>query len=527
MREHLVAFVYIMALACVGFAVMYKPLTAQVMQRADYLRRAGVWFAVTAITFLAHHFWLAMLLSAIAVALASRKEHNPAALYCALLFAVPQYQMPIEGLGSINKLIEVDHPRMLALVLLLPAALRLAVAPRAPNPTLRIVDWLFGLYFGYVLVVHATAESITMLMRYMIYTVLDHGLPYYVITRAVVQRRQMFDLMAAFTMALGAMSLVAVFENLRNWLVYESVRWPLGVPPPEMSMYILRVTEDGGYFRSLATAGNSIAMGFLAMLALVWQLALARHYQPRTLGVALIVMLLGGLLAAMSRGPWVGCAVALALGVSFGPNAKQRILWMLGAVPVVLAVLLLHPIGQKFLDLLPFIGSVESENVTYRTQLIERAMIVFWQNPIFGSLQYIHNPALESLRQGQGIIDIVNSYIGVALAYGAVGLLLFVLPAGWALIGAWQARRRLAARDASGEAAGRALMVSLVAVLLVIGTVSHYFHIPIVHWMVVALCTAYAAHATAWQPARRVVVQPVEPARPAMRRPIVRPGRPA
>jgi hypothetical protein len=106
---------------------------------------------------------------------------------------------------------------------------------------------------------------------------------------------------------------------------------------------------------------------------------------------------------------------------------------------------------------------------------------------------------LEEMRQGQGIIDIVNSYIGVALPYGLIGLLLFVLPSVYALAASWLTSRRLAKVDLGGEAAGRALAMSMVGILMVIGTVSHYFHIPIVHWMVVGLCITYAVHAPAWR----------------------------
>jgi hypothetical protein len=206
-----------------------------------------------------------------------------------------------------------------------------------------------------------------------------------------------------------------------------------------------------------------------------------------------------GLLASVSRGPWLGCAIVMALGLSFGPGAKQRLLWMLAALPLLIAALLILPQGQKFIDLLPFVGTVDPGSVSYRTQLLDQAMIVFWQSPIFGSLHYLQNPALESMRQGQGIIDIVNSYVGVALAYGGIGLALFVAPSAYALWTSWTTSRRLAAQDPDAEAAGRALATSMFGILLVIGAVSHYFHIPIVHWMTVSLCATFAASAPSWR----------------------------
>ena len=527
MREHLVALVYILVIAGTCFLVMARPLTARLMAPADFARRRNLWIAVTVATFLAHNFWLAMLASALIVGFGSRREQNPVAMYCVLLFAVPQFDMQISGFGVVNYLFELNHPRMLALVLLLPAALKLAAQPRAANPRLYLPDTLFAIYFIYVFVATATADSVTGLMRFTVYLLLDHALLYYVITRSVVDRRRLFDTLAAFVMGVAVVGVIAGFENLRSWLVYESLRIPLGIPLQNIGTYLLRETEDGGYLRAYVTMGHAIALGFTSMVAVTLLLALTRSFSPpaalaamqrnapsqmpKLLGIAVMLMPMVGLLAAVSRGPWLGCAIVMVLGLSFGPGAKQRLLWMLAALPVVIAALLILPQGQKFIDLLPFVGTVDPGSVSYRTQLLDRAMIVFWQNPIFGSLQYLNNPALEEMRQGQGIIDIVNAYVGVALAFGSIGLLLFVAPSAYALWASWTTSRRLAKQDPDAEAAGRALAMSMLGVLLVIGAASHYFHIPIVHWLVVSLCAAFAASAPSWRPAPANAVRTQQP----------------
>jgi O-Antigen ligase len=524
-KENLSALVYILFIAGVCFLVMAKPLTARLMAPADFARRRNLWIAVTVATFLAHDFWLAMLASALIVGIGSRREQNPVAMYCALLFAVPQFGMQVSGFGLVNYLFEIDHPRMLALVLLLPAALKLAGQPRAANPRLRLPDTLFAVYFTYVFIATATADSVTGLMRFALYLLLDHALLYYVITRSVVDRRRLFDVLASFVMGVAVIAVIGGFENFRHWLVYESLRIPLGVPLQDIGTYLLRETEDGGYLRAYGTMGHAIALGFMSMVALAWMLALTRNFSPSVpsaaaamqrgapgqtpnlLGIAVVLMPVVGLLASVSRGPWLGCAIVTVLGVSFGPGAKKRLMWMLAALPFILAALLILPQGQKFIDLLPFVGTVEPGSVTYRTQLLDRAMIVFWQSPIFGSMQYLTNPALEEMRQGQGIIDIVNSYVGVALAYGGIGLMLFVAPSVYALWAAWTTSRRLARQDPDAEMAGRALAMSMLGILLVIGAVSHYFHIPIVHWLVVSMCVAFAANAPSWRRAPATAVR--------------------
>jgi hypothetical protein len=522
MREHIVALCYILLIAGVCFAVMFKPMTARLMTDADFKRRAGVWFAVTIVSFLAHSLWLALLINALIVAVAARKESNPVALYCALLFALPQFAVQVPAFGLVNYLFDVDHPRMQAFVILVPAALQLLQQRRAHNPRLLVADTLFLVYFIYGFVAHAAVDSVTLLMRHVLYTVLDHWLLYYVVTRSITDRHRFFDVLAAFTMAAVVASLVGAFETTRSWLVYESLRGPLGVPISEITAYLMRVSEDGARLRASVSMGHAIAFGYVVMVALCLQLALFGRYLPRWLGMGVIALLVLGIAAALSRGPWLGCAIAVVIGLSYGPGAQRRLIAMGAMLPLVVAALLILPQGERFIDMLPFVGTVEAGNVTYRQQLIDRALIVFWQNPIFGSLYFITNPVLEEMRQGQGIIDIVNSYVGIALAYGGVGLLLFVAPSVWVMGQVLATRARLVKASPEAEIAGRAVVAAMLGTLLVIGTSSYILHIPIVHWMLVGLCASYAAWAPGWrgsvaQAAANTVSKPLANRQPAPR----------
>ncbi len=499
MKEHIVALCYILLIAGVCFAVMFKPMTARLMTVGDFQRRVGTWFAFTLITFLSHNFWLSLLLNALLVAVVARREQNPVALYCVLLFAVPQFSMQVPALGLVNYLFDIDHQRMLALVILLPATLTLLQRPRAHNPRLVTTDLLFVLYFLYGFFAHAVVDSVTLLMRHVLYMALDHWLLYYVVTRWITDRQRFYDVLASFTLAVAVAAVLGAFETVRSWLIYESLRAPLQLPPPELTAYLMRVSEAGAYLRASTTMGNAIAFGFVVMIALCFQLALMGRYAPRWLGLGIIGMLTLGSVASLSRGPWLGCAVALLIGLSYGPGASRRLLWMGVTLPLLVAALLILPQGERVIDMLPFVGTVETGNISYRAQLIDRALIVFWQNPVFGSLHFMTNPVLEEMRQGQGIIDIVNSYVGVALAYGGIGLLLFVAPSLWAAGHALVTRSRLAQAAPDTEVAGRAIVSAMIGTLLVIGTVSSIQHIPIVHWMLVGLCATYAATSPNWR----------------------------
>ena len=53
------------------------------------------------------------------------------------------------------------------------------------------------------------------------------------------------------------------------------------------------------------------------------------------------------------------------------------------------------------------------------------------EHPIIGDLGFLNDPSFAVLRQGQGIIDITNFYLQIALSFGLVGLALlggFIAP---------------------------------------------------------------------------------------------------
>jgi O-antigen ligase len=86
--------------------------------------------------------------------------------------------------------------------------------------------------------------------------------------------------------------------------------------------------------------------------------------------------------------------------------------------------------------------------------------------------------------QGQGIIDIVNSYLQIALEFGLVTLFIFVLF--FFLIGAKLASRSIKA-DANAPNYMGALAV-LLAMLFTIATTSSVSVIPYLYWTFGGLC---------------------------------------
>jgi O-antigen ligase len=490
MPEHIRALVVIVVAAAAVFWIAEHPITAVATQRGDYRRRRNLWFAITLIGFLSHDFWLYMALGAGVLLATIPRERNPIALYVLLLFALPPYSADLPGFGLINYFVSLNHIRLLNLAVLLPAAVRLLGDKREFRNASRWPDLLLALFLGYRFVMQAMVDSFTGDMRSVFELLVDIWLPYYVASRTLRDVPTFRDAMAAFLLSLSIVSVIALFEVARGWLLYEGLRAALDLPPADMLVYLRR--GEGGMLRSSASIGNAIALGYVMMIGLAFTVFLAPFLQPRWMRPLAALGMLAGLLAGLSRGPWLGAALALIVALGMGPGAGKRWVRMVAFGGLGIGALLLSPMGDTVIDHLPFIGTVESENITYRQRLFEVSMLVLAQNPMFGAFDYILNPEMQQLRQGQGIIDIVNTYLAVALGYGVVGLVLFVLPFLHALVGCWRKHRAVAARSADAERLGRALMGAMLGVLLTIATVSSITVVPTVYWLMLGMCVAYA-----------------------------------
>jgi len=131
--------------------------------------------------------------------------------------------------------------------------------------------------------------------------------------------------------------------------------------------------------------------------------------------------------------------------------------------------LAISPFGDRVIASLPFIGKHDQASVEYRERFAERSWEEIRRHPIVGNPLVLKN--LEDLRQGQGIIDLINTYTTVGMYYGLVGLCLFVFPF---LIGirevlTWS--RGFSGRDLDAQLLGVSLFACVLGILVMAVTV--------------------------------------------------------
>jgi len=488
MPEHLRALVVIIVLSTVVFAFAKAPACAVAMSPADFTRRRNLWIGVTLVAFLAHNFWIYIVVSGAMLLITIGREKNRVALFFFMLFALPPIEAEITGLGLIRFLFSIDYIRLLLLTVLLPTFFAL----QKERPSLAfghsLIDKCVAGYVVLNIALIFTATTFTNTLRQgVFYTFIDIFLPYYVVSRSVKNVRDFRDASMALVVAALLLSAIGLFEFVRHWSLYKSLERGLGV-----------YWNYGGYLnrgdalRAQASSGTPIALGYAIVVASGFALYLQKFVPNRMMRTLGGLLLLGGVLAPLSRGPWVGFAAMILVFIALGPTPIRGFV-SLGFVSLLLVPLVVATdIGASIMNYLPFVGKIDVENITYRQRLFEVAVDAIIKNPLFGAFDYIYSPAFQELKQGDyGIIDLVNSYAVVGLSSGLIGLGLFCGAFAAVVVGVVKAMRTVGDKNTELYRLGQALTATMVAILVIIATVSSVTIIPLVYWSVAGLGAAY------------------------------------
>jgi len=486
MPEHLRALIVIIILATAVFALAHRSACA-ISETSDFKRRRNLWFALTLAAFLMQNFWVYTAIAALLLIYSYGREYNPPALFFSLLFVLPVATIQIPGMGFVNFFFDLSHQRILALIILLPAFFSIRQVSRNLSFWRSGPDKLLTAYLVLTIALSLLREpSVTNTLRHAFYLFTDIFLPYFVISRSLKNLQSFRDALLSLVLAIMLLAAFAAFEFYKHWLLYSALLTSLHLQEG-MTGYLGR----DGMLRVSASAGQPIVLGYLMAVGMGLYLFLQRFIQKKFTKLSGIALLIVGLIVPLSRGPWIGAIVLALAFIATGRNSVRRLMGLALTGMLVLPFIPMIPGGEKVINLLPFVGSIEKGNISYRENLITNSMIVIQRNPWFGSNDFLETPELEAMRQGQGIIDIVNSYIAVTLNTGFVGLMLFAGFFTMILLGIFRAMRSISDKDSEEYLLGRVLLSTLLACLLIIFTVSSITFVPIVYWSVAAMGLAY------------------------------------
>jgi hypothetical protein len=409
------ALVVVLAIGWVGFWLA-RSTALRFMREEDFVRRRNLWLGLTAVAFISPNFWVYAFVAVPLLFTAAKRDPNPLALAMVMLHLIPS-TIVTPSFGF--RFLDFNSFRLLVLAILIPAMLR---AP-APGPRGAAFTWaaigvvgyhmlLLGLYMPY--------EAVTNTVRRLFDYSVDGVVVFFAVYRLMHSPRVLRE--ALFCLCLGAVVVAAigVFEWARTWLLYLELtaRWGIA----DWMAFLLR----GGALRAQAATGHSMTLSYFTAFAFAIWLALAKSVPDKKIKWLATAVLIAGCYASIARAGWMMLALAYTVYLVLGPQKPADYGKQIGLIAVAVGAVLVSPMGEKFINLLPFIGNADGGNIDYRERLAELSWVLVWRNPWFGDPFVLRH--MESLRQGQGIIDLVNVYASTALFSGFVGLFLLLMP---------------------------------------------------------------------------------------------------
>ena len=484
MQEHIRALVVILVLALIGFSIA-KKLAPEGILPAEIKRWRNTWLAVLTIAFVANNFWIYLILSGIFIFIYTSKSQNKVAIFFILLFVIPPLETAVPGFGLVNYLFILSHPRFIILLVLLPAAMAIAAKNNFRFTSIWADKFLF-LYIILIVVLRLRDTTFTDTLRQLFNSFTDIFLPYYVASRSLKNLDQIKAAIYAFVTSAIVLSLIAIFESGKQWLLYNPLGAALGTGDP-YGNYLGRA----GGLRAIASLGHPIVMGYFITIAIGFYFYLCNSIENKWIKRLGALILAFGLYVPLSRGPWVGAAAMIVIFILLGPKAIQKLGMLFIAGIFALPLLAVMPGGEKIINLIPFVGETEKGNIEYREQLFENSLIVIKRNLLFGSSNFLQTPEMQAMKQGEGIVDVVNTYLSIGLESGISGVALFLAVFLAVTLGIWRKLKKVKDKNSNLHILGRCLIAIVFSVLITIATVSSIGTVAITYWALLGIGVAY------------------------------------
>ena len=485
MSESIRAIIFV--LVCYGaiFWVLSKPIST-IISTVDYTRWRNIWLVLTITAFFSPDFWVFAVTTTLVLFLFGPKQPEQRVIYYLFLLCVlPILSTEIPGFAGIRYIFELTYPRLLIIILLVPL---LFTTKQYVPMELRLfrlpIDWFVVAFILLWAILGFRDTTVTDGMRNAFTLFLDTLVPYYVISRYLNTLNQFTHAFTALLIAITILSLIGILESIKHWHLYHSLMLNL-------SDSATGYGGRSGILRASAIFTSPIILGYVIMIGfgVLLYIRPLLNWSFTFYLVTLIILL--GLLATISRGPWVGFVALLLTFILTSQDKLKSITLFLLSFMMISPFLFLTKYGEKFLEVLPFIGTTAEHTVSYRERLLENAWIVIQRNLYFGSTTYNQTPEMESMRQGQGIIDLVNTYIKITLETGLVGLAIFVTIFLILIIGTYKTIKLLPNNEIDMIRLGRVLLSIMVGIFVTLGTVSTIDQISIFYWAFIGISVSY------------------------------------
>ncbi len=473
------------------WGVLYMPMRAIFRGVADAQQFHKFYLAILVCAipnFIAIRVELFFVLMALAVWIAQRllggdARAKIATFWMAIILFVPIH-LELGGVGGINSFLSLDHFKIAAVVLLIPAAFSLPDRKAERRPGSLLLDIAVLSYPLFNIALTAPSVSLTGTVRSLVVMALDIVLPYFVLTRGLRSWADLKYVLVRFLAACMFAAAVGLLEFAVQRNIYSDLQWAFGT-----KWSLTHTLMRGSVIRVQAMTSQPILFAAQLMLTLGLWWAVARETTGRK-GLSRLVdlALIAVLVFTFSRGPWLG-ALVFALTLLALTRLKPGVVaagLVVGAGAIV--TVKLAGLDESIMTGLKVVfGSTQEDagSIEYRSRLLDTAIALVKQSPWVGVPNYAAQ--MQSLVQGEGIIDLVNTYVGVALNSGLIGIALYLLPFVVSLAMLFRRLRVGSLRYSAEETRYHRVVVALlVGFLLTIFTTSSFERLPFLMMFLIA-----------------------------------------
>ena len=378
-------------------------------------------------------------------------EHVPA-LYFGYLLLFPfhiSYQIPFPGL---NFLIIYSWWLPLALVFL-------SHAPRRRDMEWNSVDVFFTLYILLVVVLDFRENTITNGVREAFMTISYLFVPYWFLRRAFRSHDDLAVFIRGVFVTAVILGCFAFISQLRQW----DFMGGAGMPEYRFGLLRLGITLSTGL------------MGFVCGIGLLLLLYRRRELGLSPLWASVIAFILTLAILASGARVAIFSTVLLGLTLAFYSSITPRRL-IAGTFVVIVA----YGFIIERLVTLDMSAIDEFGTFSYRQQILAATLETIGDSLIWGNIHFQQSPYLQPLDQNQDFTDIVNRYAEIALQYGLIVLIFFVLAQGLAIFKVVQDWAAPTGSDRGARLAPpdlKFVVACSLVYMFFIGTTSHTSHV--------------------------------------------------
>ena len=371
-----------------------------------------IWAAAAPlIFFVLNPLIIIVVLGALMLVLAPTGASQRVALFILVVPSVPEFIEAFIPFPGINFLAALNNYGLAVIVLLLPVLLY----PRPddhPRETWTLSSLCLFAYVAYSAVMMAGAINATSGLRFFAEQLIVLVTPYLVMVRALKSPDDLELSLRAFLACSIILASVATIVTLQQWDFYRLYEPVTILTAPDYR---------SGWLRVAATA-NTHSLGFHFAAALLVLERLKSSLRLSGLRLTLLrALLFAGLIATGSRGALVAFAVSIGVYLvitAARPAARRTYFALFGLAGVAATIWLLSGDYSKVDPYGTF---------AYRQLLLSTSLPFILDHLFFGDLHFASSGKFGQLLQGQGIIDITNLYLQIALNLGMIGFTLIFL----------------------------------------------------------------------------------------------------